>query len=141
MVTILTVLPTELLRLILSSLADVDLRSLFAARRTCKTFQALLTDINRQRSLFFRPCVPHFSLFHSPRQLCAYSPASPLLWRMGFLRAGPRTPLGVRSQDSRQVASAGGKLATSPANIGYRAHDSTIAGSLQGARCPPQFHR
>jgi hypothetical protein len=38
-------LPTEIMRLILGALADVDLQSLFASRRTCKAFQAIVTDI------------------------------------------------------------------------------------------------
>jgi hypothetical protein len=38
-------LPTEMLRLILSALADTNLIHLFASRRTCKTFQTVITDI------------------------------------------------------------------------------------------------
>jgi hypothetical protein len=38
-------LPTELLRLILSALADIDLPSFFTARRTCRTLQAVITDV------------------------------------------------------------------------------------------------
>lgn len=38
-------LPTELLLLIFGSLADLDLLSLFASRRTCRTIQTVVTDI------------------------------------------------------------------------------------------------
>jgi hypothetical protein len=38
-------LPTELLRLILHHLADIDLCAIFTARRTCRTIQANVTDI------------------------------------------------------------------------------------------------
>lgn len=38
-------IPTEILRLILSALFDIDVFSFFTARRTCKTFQNLITDI------------------------------------------------------------------------------------------------
>jgi hypothetical protein len=41
----LTELLTEIMRLILGALADVDLKSVLASRRTCKAFQAIVTDI------------------------------------------------------------------------------------------------
>jgi hypothetical protein len=41
----LTSLPSELLRLMLSALADIDLRYLFVSRQACKTFQAVITDM------------------------------------------------------------------------------------------------
>jgi hypothetical protein len=41
----LTTLPTEVLLLILSVLADTDLLSFFTARRTCRSLQAVITDI------------------------------------------------------------------------------------------------
>lgn len=44
MVNILDV-PTEIMRSIVSALAKTDLRSSFAARRTCRTFDILLNDI------------------------------------------------------------------------------------------------
>jgi hypothetical protein len=37
--------PTEILSLILGALADIDLQSLFTARRVCKIFQIVVTDI------------------------------------------------------------------------------------------------
>jgi hypothetical protein len=44
MVTILQ-LPTEIVRIILSRVADRDLLTFFSSRLTCKTFQAIITDI------------------------------------------------------------------------------------------------
>jgi hypothetical protein len=41
---------TEIIRIILGALADVDLRSLFTFRQTCKAFQAVVTDILNQTS-------------------------------------------------------------------------------------------
>jgi hypothetical protein len=38
-------LPTEILRLILGALANMDLLSLFASRRTCRAIQTISTDI------------------------------------------------------------------------------------------------
>ncbi|KAF2275940.1 uncharacterized protein EI97DRAFT_474586 [Westerdykella ornata] len=52
--TTLASLPSELLHLILEWLADIDLRSLFASRRTCHAFQTLATDILENPSYLAR---------------------------------------------------------------------------------------